>query len=139
MSRFVNFSLTKRTDEMLRPTEKVLLESFNSRTNQQLVFKTVKAQIDSGASFRGVMDHMRVVSRISIAHNTLPSVDEMNDEVYRRFSSELERSRLNQERFASRVFDNSNVPRSFLPRPSMTLERDEDDDARGKYTIEFTR
>lgn len=139
MSRFVNFSLTKRTDELLRPTEKILLQSFNSTTNQQLVFKTVQTQVDSRASFRGVMDQMRVVSRSSIVHDTLPSVEEMNDEVYRKVSSEVESSRLSQERFANRVFENNNVPKSFLPRPSMTLERDEDDEARGKYTIEFTR
>lgn len=139
MSRFVNFSLTKRTDELLRPTEKILLAEFDSPTNQKLVFKTVQSEIDPRASFRGVMDHMRVVFRSSIAHDTLPSVDEMNDAVYRKVSSEIESSRLNQERFVNRVYENSNVPTSFLPRPSMTLERDEDDEARGKYTIEFTR
>lgn len=139
MSRFASFSLTKRTDELLRPTEKILLESFNSTTNQQLVFKTAQTRIHPGTSFRGVMDQMKIVSRSSIAHDTLPSVEEMNDEVYRRVSSEVESSRLSQERFANRVFENSNVPKSFLPRPSMTLDRDEDDEDRGKYTIEFTR
>lgn len=139
MSRFVNFSLTKRTDELLRPTEKTLLAEFNSMTNQQLVFKTVQSQINPRVSFREVMDKMRVVFRSSIVNDTLPSVEEMNNTVYQKVSSDVERSRLTQERFVNRVYENSNVPKSFLPRPSMTLERDEDDEARGKYTIEFTR
>lgn len=139
MSRFVNFSLTKRTDELLRPTEKTLLDEFNSTINQQLVFKTIQTNIDPRISFREVMDQMRVVFRSSIVHDRLPSVEEMNENVYKKISADVERSRLAQERFVSRVYENNNVPKSFLPRPSMTLERDEDDEARGKYTIEFTR
>lgn len=139
MSRFVDFSLSKRTDELMRPSEKALSKQFNSTENQQLVFKTVLTEVNNRASFRSVMDEMGVVFRSSISKDSLPSVDDMNVSVYQRMSRALSMEKRHQERFVSRVFENSNVPTNFLPRPSMALDRDMDDEARGKYSIEFTR
>lgn len=139
MSRFVDFSLSKRTDELMRPSEKALYREFHSNENQQLVYKTVLTQVSPRASFRSVMDEMAVVFRSSISQDSHPSVDDMNASVYRRMSRSISLEKNHQERFVARVFENSNVPKKFLPRPSMALDRDMDDEARGKYSIEFTR
>jgi hypothetical protein len=139
MSRFVDFSLSKRTDELLRPSEKALEKEFTTRENQQLVFKTVLTRVDPNASFRSVIEEMRAVFRSSISSDTLPSVEEMNSSVYRRMARSSLLSKTHQERFVTRVFENGNVPTRFLPRPSMALDRDLDDEARGKFSIEFTR
>lgn len=139
MSRFVDFSLSKRTDELMKPDEKALHEEFHSKENKNLVYKTVLSQVDPRASFRSVMDVMKTVFRSAISGDAHPSIDEMNASVYQKMSRTLSLSESHRERYVKRVFENSNVPKSFLPRPSMALDRDLDDEARGKFSIEFTR
>ena len=138
MSRFLEFSLSKRTDELLKPAEKSLHKEFNTNENQQLVYKTVITQIDSRASFRSVMDEMGSVFRSAISGDSLPSVEDMNRMVYQRMSNSLRREDLHTKRYVSRTFENSNLPRTFLPRPSMDLDVDSQE-SRGKHLIEFNR
>ncbi len=122
MHGFADFSLPKRTDELLRPSEKGLEKEFKSRDNQRVVHGTVVTEIDPGASFRSVMEVMDAVFRSAISTDSLPTVDEMNSTVYGRISESLSAERVHRARFVERTFENSNVPRSFLPRPSMSLD-----------------
>ena len=139
MSRFVTFSLGKRTDELMRPREKILHKEFNSVVNQQLVFKTVNTIVSSRVSFHEVMDHMEAVFRSALSSDDLPSVEDLNQTVYRRIDMESEQAELHRKRFVNRIYENANVPTTILPRPSMSIDRHEDDESRGKYSIEFTR
>lgn len=143
MSRFVDFNLTKRTDELMKPSEKALQAEFNSVTNQKLLHKSVLTRIDPRASYRSVMENMATVFRTSISKNSLPTVDEMNGAVMTLMSRSHQSEKEHQERFVQRIYEHKNVPQSFLPRPSMSIDRNETDrfstDPRGKHTIEFTR
>lgn len=139
MSRFVHFSLGKRSDELMRPREKKLYEEFNSNTNKKLVYNTVKISISPNVSFHEVIEHMEAVFRSAISSDSLPSAEQLNDTVYIRIGREAEKAEEHRKRFVNRTFNNANVPTTILPRPSMSIDRHEDDEARGKYSIEFTR
>ena len=138
-SGFLDFSLYKRTDELLRPSEMALEKEFKSKENKQLVYKTVVTQVNPRASFRLVTDEMEDVFRTVISKDVHPSIDEMNAMVYQKMSRSLSLYTAHQERYVERAYENSNIPRMLLPRPSMNVERGVDDEARGKFTIEFTR
>lgn len=137
--RFVDFSLYKRTDELLRPSEMALEREFKSKENKQLVYKTVVTQVNPRATFRSVTDEMEDVFRSVISKDTHPSIDEMNSLVYQKLTRSLSLYVAHRERYVERAYENSNIPKMLLPRPSMNVERGMDDEARGKFTIEFTR
>lgn len=128
MSRFSDFSLYKRTDELLRPAEKDLSARFHSTENIQLVYKKALTELDSGVSYSDVTTNMDVVFRLATRSEDLPDVHQMNMNVLERLASAAESANANQKRFAQRVFTNSNVPTRFLPRPSYSSNTDENDD-----------
>lgn len=135
-SRFMNFSLVKRTDELMKPSEIQLQQSFMNSDNIRLVHLTSMERVSPTLAFREVVDAMRVVFRISISSSDLPTVDYMNESVLLKLQSEYRRSRDMQRRQKDMAFTNSGIPGSFLPRPSMSLDsRDKTVD----HVIEFRR
>jgi len=82
---------------------------------------------------------MEDVFRSVISKDTHPSIDEMNSLVYQKLTRSLSLYVAHRERYVERAYENSNIPKMLLPRPSMNVERGMDDEARGKFTIEFTR
>ncbi|CAM9101127.1 unnamed protein product [Ectocarpus sp. 8 AP-2014] len=118
MSRFFDFSLYRRTDERLRPAEKELSGRFHSTENVQLVYKRALSEIGSNVAYADVTRTMDVVFGQAIKTEDLPDVSAMNSSVLRKLSAFTERANSSQERYADRTFANSNVPKTFLPRPS---------------------
>jgi hypothetical protein len=137
MSRFSDFSLYNRTDELLRPAEKRLSCQFYSTVNIQLVYKRAQSEIDSYIPYSDVTTAMDAVFRLAIRTENLPGVVEMNTDVLHRLSDATERTNTSQHRFAERVFKNSNVPAQFLPRPSFSSHNDDKDG--GDHPIELLR
>ncbi|CAM9094212.1 unnamed protein product [Ectocarpus sp. 12 AP-2014] len=132
MSRFHDFSLYKRTDELLCPAEKNLSAHFHSTENIQLVYKKALTEVDSGVSYSDVTAKMDAVFRIAISTEDLPGVDQMNNSVLESLASDYRRASENQKRFAERVFTNSNVPSRILPRASYSSNNgDSEDDVDG--------
>ena len=134
MSRFFDFSLYKRTDELLRPAEKELSGRFHSIENIQLLYKRALSEVDPKIPYADVTTAMDAIFRLSITTEKLPSVSEMNTSVIRKLSATSKRDSTSQKLYSERVFVNSNVPTRFLPRPSYRDDKDDDD-----QRIEFLR
>jgi len=118
MSRFFDFSLYKRTDVLLRPAEKELSGRFHSTENIQLLYKRATIEVGISVPYSDVTSTMDAVFRRAIQTENLPTVSEMNGAVLGKLSGDFERTSTSQKRYAERVFQNSNVPTQFLPRPS---------------------
>lgn len=139
MSRFSDFSLRKRTDELLRPAEKDLSDRFYSAENTQLLHKKALTDIDEGVSYSHVMTTMDAVFRIAITKTEdFPDVSDMNAGVLRKIRSDTARVNASQKRYTERVFSNNNLPTNFLPRPSYRSLNDGDGDE-DDNTIELLR
>ena len=136
MARFFDFSLYKRTDELLRPAEKELSGRFHSTENIGQLHKRALSEVDIDVSYSDVTTMMDAVFRHAINTENLPQVSEMNTDVLRKLSHSTERMATSQQLYAERVFKNSNVPTQFLPRPSYS-SHDNDEDA--DDTIELLR
>ena len=139
MNRFVGFSTRKSTDELYRPSEKKLRDEFFSIENVKIVYQTVQTNVSTQVSYNMTMETMKTVFRLAIGTDDHPSISEMNIETINRVKIEFERAQIIQDRHTERAFTNANVPTRILPRPSMALPRNDDDEARGKYTIELLR
>lgn len=139
MSRFSQLSLVKRTDERLRPSEKELHERFFQKDNIKFIYLSITSNIHRSISYNSVLEIMNKVFRASIINDNHPSIDDMNLVCFSRarkeYESKLERQTIQKER----TFNNSNIPTRILPRPSMALEKSEDDESRGKHIIEMLR
>ncbi|CAM9106815.1 unnamed protein product [Ectocarpus sp. 12 AP-2014] len=132
MSSFRDFSLYRRTEERLRPAERELSGAFHSTENVQLVYKRALSEVDSNVPYADVTATMDTVFRGAIMTKSLPEVSEMNNTVLRQLSASTVRANTSQKRYADRVFTNSNVPKTFLPRPlyrSFSDNKDREDDA----------
>lgn len=127
MSRFFDFSLYRRTEERLRPAEQELSNRFHSTENVQLVYKRALSEIDSSVVYADVTTTMDTVFRQAIMTEHLLQVSDMNNSVLRELSSVAERTGSSQKRYAYRTFTNSNVPKTFLPRPSYSSYGDDKD------------
>lgn len=139
MNRFTRFSLVKRTDEPLRPSEKALKDDFHSDENTRLVYTMVMTNVGRDIPYINIMDTMKLVFRQSISTDDHPSVSEMNNHVTNMLIKKNQRRDDHQEAFTTRTFTNGNIPTKMLARPSMSIGRYEDDESRGKYTIELQR
>ena len=139
MNRFTKFSLVKRTDEPLRPSEKALRDNFHSDENTRLVYQTVMINVGRDVPYISIMDTMKLVFRQAISTDDHPSVSEMNKHVINTLTKRNEIRDNQQSAFTTRTFNNGNIPTRMLARPSMSIGRDEDDESRGKYTIELQR
>lgn len=136
MSRFFDFSLYKRTDELLRPAEKELSGRFHSTENIQLLYKRATSEVDAEISYSDVTTTMDIVFRLAIKTENLPQVPAMNTAVLHKLSDVTERTIRSQQLYTERVYKNNNVPTQFLPRPSYSSHDDKD----GKDdTIELLR
>lgn len=138
MSRFSDFSLYKRTDELLRPAEKELSGRFHATENIQLLYKKAVSEIDTAVLYHEVTRTMDAVFRLAIQTEDLPSVSDMNTSVLRKLSDFARHNGTSQKRYAERAFTKSNVPTSFLPRPSYGSHGGDSDD-REDDTIELLR
>jgi hypothetical protein len=139
MSRFSDFSLYKRTDELLRPAEKDLSDRFYSTENIQLVYKKALSDIDKGVSYSHVMTTMDAVFRLAITRREdFPAVSDMNAGVLRKVYNDTARVNVSQKQYTERVFSKNNIPTNFLPRPSYRSLNDGDDDE-DDNTIELLR
>lgn len=138
MSRFSDFSLYKRTDELLRPAEKELSGRFHATENIQLLYKKAVSEIDTTVSYHNVTRTMDTVFRLAIQTEDLPGVSDMNASVLRKLSDFARHNEASQNRYAERTFTKSNVPTNFLPRPSYSSHRGDSDD-REDDTIELLR
>ena len=139
MSRFTQFSLVKRTDESFRPSEKKLDSEFNSKDNTTVVYRLVMSKIGNQIQYIDIVETMKLVFRQAISSDDHPSIEQMNNLVVEKLvrKSEIHVSR--QQAFTKRTFENSNIPQNFLARPSMSIDKNEDDESRGKFTIELQR
>ena len=135
MSRFFDFSLYKRTDELLRPAEKELSGRFHSTENIQLLYKRATSEVGISVPYSDVTSTMDAVFRRAIQTENLPTVSDMNGAVLGKLSGDFERTSTSQKLYAERVFQNSNVPTQFLPRPSYSSSHDNEQDD----TIELLR
>lgn len=124
MSRFADFSLYKRTEDLLRPAEKDLSGAFHSTENIQLLYKRAQTEVDSDISYSDVTLAMDYVFRLALTSEKLPRVTDMNTSVLRKLIDAAERMTTSQKRYADRTFGNSNVPAQFLPRPSFRVSED---------------
>jgi membrane protease subunit (stomatin/prohibitin family) len=86
-----------------------------------------------------ITDTMKIVFRQAISNDNHPSIEEMNNRVIERLINKLESSIERQKTFTKRTFVNGNIPSNMLARPSMSIERQDDDESRGKFTIELQR
>lgn len=127
MSSFFDFSIYRRTEERLRQAEKELSGRFHSTENVQLVYKRALSEIDSNVVYADVTTTMDTVFRQAIKTERLPQVSDMNNNVLRKLSAITERASSSQKRYADRTFTNSNVPKTFLPRPSYSSYGDDKD------------
>lgn len=139
MSRFAQFSLVKRTDEAFRPSEKLLQEKFHSTENTSNVYKMAMKMVGIDTKYIDITDTMKIVFRQAISNDNHPSIEEMNNRVIERLINKLESSIERQKTFTKRTFVNGNIPSNMLARPSMSIERQDDDESRGKFTIELQR
>ena len=126
MSRFFDFSLYRRTEERLRPAEKELSGRFHSTENVALVYKRALSEIDSSVAYADVTGTMDAIFRQAIQTENLPQVSDMNNLVLRRLAAFTERANSSQRQFSDRAFSNSNVPKTFIPRPSYSSYGDDD-------------
>lgn len=129
MSRFSDFSLYKRTDELLRPSEKKLSDLFYSTENVQLLYKRAVTEVGMSVAYSEVTATMDTVFRRAIQTESLPRVSEMNGAVLGNLSKYFERMSTSQKRFTERVFQNSNVPTQLLPRPSYSSPDNDEDNS----------
>lgn len=129
MSRFFDFSLYKRTDELLRPSEKELSSRFYATENIQLLYKKAVTEVDTSVAYSDVTVKMDTVFRGAIQTEDLPSVSEMNRAVLGKLSKDLERASTSQKRYTERSFQHSNVPTQILPRPSYGSHDNDNDDS----------
>lgn len=134
MSRFFDFSLYKRTDELLRPAEKELSGRFHSTENIQLLYKRALVEVNPRTRYADVTNEMDAIFRVAIKTEQLPSVSEMNTSVMQKLYAVTQREATSQKQYADRAFDKSNVPSHFLPRPSYSNDKDDQDE-----TIELLR
>jgi hypothetical protein len=125
MSRFFEFSLYKRTDELLRPAEKDLRNRFYSPVNTDLLCKKAVSGVDSGVSYVDVKTIMDVVFRTAINTDNLPEVSDMNNRVLGKIQTDAERLNTGRDRYAERAFVKSNLPTRLLPRPSYGTNGDD--------------
>ena len=139
MSRFTQFSLVKRTDEAFRPSEKRLRDAFHSNDNNTAVYRLAMAIVGTDTSIIDIKDTMDIIFRYAISNDNHPTIDEMNNLVVERLVNKKEVHMNRQQAFTKRTFANSNIPTHMLARPSMSIERNEDDESRGKFTIELQR
>lgn len=137
MARFFDFSLYKRTDELLRPAEKELSRRFHSTENISLLYKRALSEVDDDIPYSDVTTMMDTVFRHAILTPNLPQVADMNTGVLRKLSHSAEEVVASQQRYAERVYKHSNVPTQFLPRPSYS-SHDDGEDGRD-YPIELLR
>lgn len=126
-SRFFDFSLYRRTDELLRPAEKELSGRFHSTENIQLVYRRALSEVGHKVPYADVTTTMDAVFRLAIKTEDLPSVSDMNTRVIHKLSAANERENTNQQRYADRAFAKSNVPTRFLARPSYSDNKEEED------------
>lgn len=139
MSRFTQFSLVKRTDEFFRPSEKKLNDEFHSKENTTVVYRLVMSTIGNKTQFIEIVDTMKLVFRQAISTDDHPSIEQMNNLVVEKLVRKNEIHVSRQQAFTNRTFNNSNIPQNMLARPSMSINRNEDDGLRGKFTIELQR
>ncbi|CAN0448827.1 unnamed protein product, partial [Ectocarpus sp. 12 AP-2014] len=118
MSRFFDFSLYRRTEERLRPAERELSGRFHSTENVQLVYKRALSEIGSSVAYADVTGTMDAIFKQAIQTENLPQVSDMNNGVLRSLAAFTEGANSRQKQFTDRTFSNSNVPKTFLPRPS---------------------
>ncbi len=140
MSRFSDFSLYKRTDELLRPAEKDLRDRFYSSENIRLIYKKALSDIIAGVSYSHVMTTMDAVFRLAITKTEeLPDVSDMNAGVLRKIQTDTARVNASQKRYTERVFSKNNLPTNFLPRPSYRSTIDDGNGDEEDNTIELLR
>lgn len=139
MIRFTSHVLTNSIEDRYTPSEIILRKAFFHEDNVTLIHKTLRSTVDSGASYADVVDLMEKIFRLSIMRDSPFGVDTMNGNVLSEFRRKHEMLMLHTERHTSRAFVGNNIPNTFLPRPSMTIDRHEDDESRGKHTIELFR
>ena len=139
MNRFTQFSLVKRTDESFRPSEKKLHDVFHSSDNTTIVYRKAMSIVGNSTSFIEIKDTMALVFRKAISNDDHPSIEQMNNLVIEKLVNKREAHLNHQQAFAKRTFTNSNIPTHMLARPSMSIDRNEDDESRGKFTIELQR
>ncbi|CAM9204822.1 unnamed protein product [Pylaiella littoralis] len=118
MSRFIEYGLHKRTDELLRPAEKCLRGLFYSPTNTDFLYKKTLSDVDPGFSYGDLETIMDEVFLAAIATDDLPDVSDVNERVLDRIRKSAERINIRQVRYIERAFEHSNIPTRFLPRPS---------------------
>ena len=130
MSRFSDFSLYRRTEDLLRPAEKELSGVFHSTENITLLYKRSQTEVSSDISYSEVTLAMDHVFRQAINSDKLPRVTDMNTAVLRKLIDAAERMTASQKKYADRIFNKSNIPAQLLPRPSFRVSGDNgrDDD-----------
>lgn len=123
--RFVNYTL-QGNGENLSPIEQQLRSKFLSNENKDVVFRQVQESIDSMVSYGNVTDAMYESFERSL-FLTLGTVGEMNNEFLRTFAGKRKTAMQAMSRSRERGFAKSNIPSTFLPRPSFNLQDDSND------------
>lgn len=113
-------------DELVSPAEKRIKEAFFHKTNVDTVTRDVHSKIDARISRGCVVDSMHCVFVNMLGHNELISIDQLNSntvqEVFRKKTNSDKASQISR-----RVgFERSKIPTTILPRPSFSVETDDE-------------
>ena len=135
----MNFFSLKQ-EERLSPSETSIQKNFYDQTNVTRVLAMVRERIDNFYSQGDVVDVMHTVFTQFLGENFNVSfssgiVDKLNDAVV----AQVRRRKMASNK-ASKIsrkvgFETNKIPGKFLPRPSFSLESEDED--RGKVSYEF--
>lgn len=119
----MSYYLRKEEDYNLSPSEKVLRQAFLSNDNQMYLFENTKQLVDKNISYGRVVDEMYTTFTMSLANNP-PHVAYLNNMCINSIKEKFNRNSEATVRTRDRAFTRSNIPQSFLPRPSFTETQD---------------
>lgn len=119
----MSYYLRKEEDYNLSPSEKVLRKDFLSTNNQMYLFENAKQLVDKNISYGRVVDEMYTTFTISLANNP-PNVEYLNNVCINAIKKKFNMNSEATIRTRDRAFTRSNIPKSFLPRPSFTETHD---------------
>ena len=123
-------------DELVSPQEKRLKDLFFLKGNVDRIVDEVHSRVDPEASRGCVVDTMHCVFTNMLGHNQILSLDQLNTSVVQH----LFRMKVSSDKASSVSrsvgFERSKIPSRMLPRPSFSME-DDDEDVHGDigYTL----
>ena len=113
-------------DELVSPVEKRLKETFFEKSNVDTVVMEVHSKVDTRISRTCIVDNMHCVFVNMLGYNEILNIQQLNANVVQ----EIFRKKTNSDK-ASQIsrrvgFERSKIPTTILPRPSFSVETDDE-------------